>query len=82
MTAGGAPVTISGTPVRLEPSGSIRFGTEEIPLATQQGSFRSGDDGSVAPPATFLGGQERVQALNRESVVGVGLLIAGFLWCN
>lgn len=76
MTPGGAVITVSGTPVKLEPSGSLRFGTEEVPLATHDSSLGS-VNGSIAP-ATFLGGQEQVQA-TKKKIVWMGLLIAGGL---
>ena len=38
MTVGGSAI-ISGTPVELEPSGTLMVGTSEIPLATSSGNF-------------------------------------------
>lgn len=76
MTAGGAAVTISGTPVFLEPSGTLRFGNKEIPFETN-GSSRVGN-GNVAP-ATFLGGQERVQVI-KQKIMWLGLWITGGLY--
>ena len=63
VVPGGPVVTISGTPVSLDPKGTLHVGSSAIPLAT---------GGGVGVP--FRGGQGRV----RVPAV-LGLLVGGFL---
>ena len=82
LIAGGATLSISGTPVILEPSGgALRFGTGEIiplPTATASSRLDHNENETSAPPAAFLGGQARVQVIKKKTF-WVGLWILGFL---
>ena len=71
MTVGGSAI-ISGTPVALEPSGTLMVGTSEIPLATSSGKLVAPSNSPITGSAA--GGRRRTWPGVTMGLVGFGIL--------
>lgn len=72
LLAGGTGLTISGTPISLEASGSLRVGSSDIPLATN-GSLGQGR------PEEFTGAQKRPAIPSAIVLLGAMVLVIGII---
>ena len=71
LSTGRPGITISGTPVSLEPLGTLAVGGSDVALAGNGTFARGGGNGSQE----FSGGQGRIKALRKAGLVGTVVVV-------